>query len=98
MRWGRVTPFFCKHSRIAAKRAGPRALPVVGVFAPVDGALVEVVPAPLVEVVPVEAPVEAALVLEDVLLEEPPHAARPTQASNRISRAAAAGLRPLVLV
>jgi hypothetical protein len=70
----------------------------VGVFAPVDGALVEVVPVEAPVEAPVDAPVEAALVLEDVLLEEPPHAARPTQASNRINRAAAAGLRPLVLV
>jgi hypothetical protein len=45
----------------------------------------------------VEAPVEDALVLEDaVVLEEPPHAAKPRQASNRMTRAATAGLRPLI--
>jgi len=55
---------------------------------------VEVVP---VEAVPVEVvPVEAAF--EEALPEEPPHAVRPIQASNRISRAAAAGPRLLVFV
>ncbi len=59
-----------------------------------------------VEVVPVEVPVEevpdeafeevpVAAALEDVLLEEPPHAARPIQVSSRRTRAAAADLRPL---
>jgi hypothetical protein len=61
---------------------------------PVEVEPVEVEP---VEPEPVKAPVEAALPTEDVLLEEPPHAARPTQASSRISRTAAAGLRPAVL-
>jgi hypothetical protein len=60
-----------------------------------------VVPDPVEEDVPVEdVPeallVEAALALEDVVLDEPPHAARPTQASNRINRAAVAGVRLLV--
>jgi hypothetical protein len=79
-------PFFRRHSRIAAKRAEPRPTPGVEVLEPVDEVPVE------------EAPVEAALVLEDVVLDEPPHAARPIQASNRINMAAAAGLRLLVLV
>jgi hypothetical protein len=84
-------PFFRRHSRIAAKRAEPRPTPGVEVLEPVDEVPVDEVP---VE----EAPVEAALVLEDVVLDEPPHAARPIQASNRINMAAAAGLRLLVLV
>jgi hypothetical protein len=51
-----------------------------------------------VEEVPEVLPVAAALALVDVVLDEPPHAARPTQTSNRITRAAAAGpLRPRML-
>jgi hypothetical protein len=97
-------PFFCRHSRIAAKPAGPRppagvvALPVEEVpeeEVPVEEVPVEEVPE---EEVPEEAPVEAALALEDVVLDEPPHAAKPIQASSRMTRAAAACLRPLVWV
>ena len=87
-------PFFCKHSRIAAKRAEPRPPPDEGAFAPVEDVPLEDVP--VVEE-PVEAvPVDAALVGEDVVLEEPPHAASPMQASSRINRAAAAVVRLLV--
>jgi hypothetical protein len=51
-----------------------------------------------VEDVPEAAPVEAALALEDVVLDdELPQAARPRQASNRITTAATAGLRLRVL-
>jgi hypothetical protein len=68
---------------------------VPGVLVPVE-VVPEVVP---VEDVPVEevAPVAAALLLEDVL-DEPPQAARPTQASNKISSAATAGLRLRVVM
>ncbi|HEY5260699.1 MAG TPA: hypothetical protein VIJ33_01140 [Solirubrobacteraceae bacterium] len=45
---------------------------------------------PPVEEVPVEVPVEAALALDDVVLEEPPHAAKPMQASSKMTRAATA--------
>jgi hypothetical protein len=80
-----VTPFFCRHSRTAAKRAGP----------PLPGAEA----AEPVEEVPVEVELLAeALVLEDVPPEEPPHAVRQTHASSRISRAPAACLRLAVLV
>jgi hypothetical protein len=84
VRLGSVTPFFCRHSRKAAKRAEPLALP---------GAprVVEVDP---VEDVPEAVPVDAALALEDVVLDdELPQAAKPRQASNRTTTAAAAGLR-----
>jgi hypothetical protein len=82
-------PFFCRHSRIAAKRPArrPGGVAVVAVEGVVVLEPVEAVP---VEVLAV-APVEAAL--EDVPLEEPPQAVRPMQASNRIDRTAAAGLR-----
>jgi hypothetical protein len=51
-----------------------------------------------VEDVPEAVPVEAALAPVDVVLEEPPQAARPKQASIRTRTAAAAGLRLRVLV
>jgi hypothetical protein len=51
-----------------------------------------------VEEAPETVPVEAALVLEGVVFDEPPQAAKPRQASNRITTAATAGLRLRVLV
>jgi hypothetical protein len=78
-------PFFSKHSRIAEKRAPPRPATGAGVLDPVDE-----VP---VDEVPFDAePVDAALALVDVVLDEPPHAAKPKQASSRTMTAAAAGL------
>jgi hypothetical protein len=75
-------PFFCRHSRIAAKR------PAFGPFAPVP------VPVP----VPVLVLVAAVAVLEDELLEEPPQAASPRQASRSTNTvvAATSGLRLLL--
>src|SRR6185312_15154037 len=79
VRWGRVTPFFCRHSRIAEKRWRP---------APVAGLAVEeppVVEPPVVEpsVVVVTPPVVAAAWVEPP---EEPHAVKPRQASARIAR------------
>jgi hypothetical protein len=81
-----VIPFFCRHSRISAKRAGLRLAPVL---VPVEETPVEDVPEVL--------PVAAALALEEVVLDDPPHAANPIQASsNMIEKAAATGVRRLV--
>ena len=81
-------PFFCRHSRMAAKRAEPRPLPG-------DPGVVDVDP---VEEVPEAVPVAAAPELEDVVLDdELPQAAKPRQASNRTTTAAIAGLRLRVL-
>ena len=85
---GSVMPFFCRHSRRAAKRAESRPLPGVPGVVDVDP----------VEDVPEAAPVEAALALEDVVLDdELPQAARLRQASNRTTTAATADLRLRVL-
>jgi hypothetical protein len=93
---------------MAAKRAKPRLLGpgVVEALELVDGLVLEDVPelvpvedvpeAELVEEVGEAALVEAALVPVEVL-DEPPQAVSPTQASKRISSAAAAGLRLGVL-
>lgn len=87
VRWGSVTPFFCRHSRIAPKR--PR----------LDPAAVLWVEDPLVEVVPVDPPaaepvVEAAVAAAfEELPDEPPQAPKPRQASTRIANTPAARLR-----
>ena len=77
-------PFFRRHSRKAVKRAEARALPGAPGVVEVEA----------VEELPPAAPVEAALALVEVVLDdEPPQAARPRQASNRMRTAATAGLR-----
>jgi hypothetical protein len=85
-----VTPFFCRHARIAAKGATLRA-PFGGVAAALE--FVEETPL-------VDAPEELrlAVALEGVPLDEPPQAVRPIQASNRIARGTAALVRLLVCV
>jgi hypothetical protein len=92
-------PFFAKHARSAAKRAG-LGRPAGAV--PADDVPLDALPEDVVPVV--AAPVAAALAVVWVVVpEEPPHAASPSEtatsvAVNGINDVTALELRPLMLM